>query len=120
MLKNYMDIYNEIDRYTLGGIWTCTQQIGNWMHDPLQYAKSLFNAMEEEAEELAETVESTAQEVVEVLLTQYMRNANYMLNRVLRNITIDDGDMRSRGIAYYTAKRDKAAKWLEQYESANN
>lgn len=117
MLKNYADIYNEIVRYTLGGMWTCTQQIENWMHDPLQYAKSLFNAMEEEAEELDETVESTAEEIAEALLIAYVQFADQMLDSAFK---IVNKDIRSSNIEYYTVKRDKAVKWLEQYESANN
>ena len=73
--------------------------------------------MEEEAEELGETVQSTAKEIAEALLTTYVQFADEMLNAVVK---ISDKDMRSSSIEYYTAKRNKAAKWLKQYESANN
>lgn len=115
MLKNYETPLFEIDRYTMIGACGCMKRIES--RDPQEYAEKLLYEMGEEAEELGETVQSTAEEIAEALLTAYVQFADKMLNAVAK---ISDKDIRSSSIEYYTAKRDKAVKWLEQYESANN
>ncbi len=111
---DHEEVCREIDRYTWVGVQGCVKQIDNWAHDPLQYAEKLLYAMEEDAEEMGETVQSTAKEIAFVLSEQYLKYADH----VCRIHAKDDNAQ--AWTAEYTPKKNKFAEWLKQYECTQN
>ena len=116
MLKNCETTLFEIDRYTWVGVLGCVKQIESWIENPLQYAENLLYSMEEDAEELEETVQSTPEEIACVLAEQYIKYAKDMCTDAAK---ISDSHERRSRMEFYAKRGDKFTKWIERFKQDN-